>query len=90
MLTNDPCSVECRFVGAFDRLPGQFCNCPIAWHSADSGWCASAAALHRGRWYVDGSLHDFVLWRNSDLLTCGGAAFVVDYSVVRASATSGL
>jgi hypothetical protein len=31
---------------------------------------------------ADGSLRDFLEWKNSDLLTCNGAAFVVDYSQV--------
>ena len=34
---------------------------------------------------ADGSLRDFLEWKNSDLLTCNGAAFVVDYSQVRRS-----
>ncbi len=42
-----------------------------------------AAAWFQGRPYVDGSLQDFVLWRNSEKLTCGGSAFIVDYSQVR-------
>lgn len=33
-------------------------------------------------WDADGSLRDFLEWKNSDLLTCNGAAFVVDYSQV--------
>lgn len=53
---------------------------------ASTAPCATSAALHKGRWYVDGSLQDFVLWRNSDLLTCRGSAFVVDYSMVRLQA----
>ena len=43
----------------------------------------SAAAWFQGRPYVDGSLQDFVLWRNSEKLTCGGSAFIIDYSQVR-------
>ncbi len=31
---------------------------------------------------MDGSLQDFVFWRNSELLTCKGSAFIVDYSQV--------
>ncbi len=42
-----------------------------------------AAAWFQGRPYVDGSLQDFVLWRNSEKLTCGGSAFIVDYSQVQ-------
>ena len=34
-------------------------------------------AMAGGRRYVDGSFRDFIEWRNSDLLTCNGAAFVV-------------
>eukprot|EP00208_Stichococcus_sp_RCC1054_P007605 CAMPEP_0206138018 /NCGR_PEP_ID=MMETSP1473-20131121/3011_1 /ASSEMBLY_ACC=CAM_ASM_001109 /TAXON_ID=1461547 /ORGANISM="Stichococcus sp, Strain RCC1054" /LENGTH=361 /DNA_ID=CAMNT_0053531321 /DNA_START=477 /DNA_END=1562 /DNA_ORIENTATION=+ len=37
-------------------------------------------ARMRGEWLLDGSLQDFIQWKNSDLLTCDGKAFVVDYS----------
>lgn len=40
----------------------------------------SPIANARGGWFVDGSLQDFILWNNSDLLTCGGAAYILDYS----------
>lgn len=41
-------------------------------------WSPIASA--RGGWFVDGSLQDFILWKNSDLLTCKGASYVLDYS----------
>lgn len=41
-------------------------------------WQPTARAA--GKRFIDGSLRDFLEWKNSDLLTCSGAAFVVDYS----------
>lgn len=41
-------------------------------------WQPTARAA--GKRFIDGSLRDFLEWKNSDLLTCNGAAFVVDYS----------
>lgn len=39
----------------------------------------NATCTFRGARYLDGSLFDFFSGQNSDLITCGGAACVVDY-----------
>lgn len=38
-----------------------------------------ATCPYRGRSYIDGSLWDFLLSDNSDLIKCDGKACVVDY-----------
>ena len=47
----------------------------------------AASCPYRGRNYIDGSLWDFILSDNSDLIKCSGEACVVDY--VSGSGSSG-
>jgi hypothetical protein len=44
-------------------------------------WFLDGAATrqYRGKRYIDGSLFDFILGTNSDLINCGGEATVIDY-----------
>lgn len=39
----------------------------------------NASYTYRGKSYVDGSLWDFLLSDNSELIKCSGKALVIDY-----------
>jgi hypothetical protein len=49
-----------------------------------------ATCTFRGKQWMDGSLYDFFLGTNSNLLTCDGEAFVVDYVSAARWQTAGL
>lgn len=71
-------TLRLRYIDDFtdrdDLIAALRCTIHIPWFLD-----GAATRQYRGKRYIDGSLFDFILGTNSDLINCGGEAAVIDY-----------
>lgn len=78
LVVTEALTLRLRYIDDFsdrdDLIAALRCTIHIPWFLD-----GAATRQYRGKRYIDGSLFDFILGTNSDLINCGGAATVVDY-----------
>jgi hypothetical protein len=78
LVVTEALTLRLRYIDEFsdrdDLIAALRCTIHIPWFLD-----GAATRQYRGKRYIDGSLFDFILGTNSDLINCGGEATVIDY-----------
>ena len=78
LIVTEALTLRLKYIDEFsdrdDLIAALRCTIHIPWFLD-----GAATRIYRGKRYIDGSLFDFILGTNSELINCGGKATVIDY-----------